>query len=257
MTKEYWRDSYNKILQGTGIHVERIDVDPRLPRERKLTVISKLEEKDTRSTMAKLFIKEQVFEKLFKEKEYPEVVIKNYAVQGGYVSSAQVYGVMERLRELNPGLKLGPRYPAFLAKRNEPAKSAPLRICLETGEVPEHLNIDTPSGVVQTQCRKYTRMNNNTGRYRDGEFYEIAHNDIQQANYEERYGRWAPPGNNNRTGLETRCIECGQIHEGPCGQTEPPRPKVQRPPYGKCYVCGDKNHWANLYGGCPPRGRRC
>lgn len=41
----------------------------------------------------------------------------------------QVYKVMEKLRELNPGLKLGLRYPAFLVRRNKLAKMALLRIC--------------------------------------------------------------------------------------------------------------------------------
>ena len=145
LIKEYWRDNYNRILQGTGIHVERVEVDPRLPRERVLTVISKLGDTETRSILAKNFIKEQVFEKIFKEKEYPEVVVRNYVIQGGYITCTQVYGVMERLRELNPGLKLGPRYPAFLARRNEPAKTAPLRICLDT-DPPEHIYVDTPAG---------------------------------------------------------------------------------------------------------------
>ena len=49
---------------------------------------------------------------------------------------------MERLRELNPSLKLGPRYSAFLAKRNEPTKTAPLRICLDS-ELSKHIRIDT------------------------------------------------------------------------------------------------------------------
>ena len=189
ITKDYWRDSYNKVLQGSEIHVERVDVDPRLPRERKLTVLSSLGETETRANMAKVFIKEQIFEKIFKEKEYPEVVVKDYVVQGGYITSTQVYGVIERLRELNPSLKLGPRYPAFLARRNEPAKTAPLRICLDS-ELPEHIRMDTPAGgVAQAQCLKYTRMSWNQGRYRDGEYYEITHNNIHQANHEERFGR--------------------------------------------------------------------
>ena len=68
---------------------------------------------------------------------------------------------MEKIKELNPGLKLGPRYPAFLAKRNEPAKTAPLRICLDTDqEIPAEIYVNTPAGgVVLTQCQKYTRMN--------------------------------------------------------------------------------------------------
>ena len=220
ITKNYWRENYNRILSGTGIHVKRVEVDPRLPRERILTVISELGETETRSTLAKHFIKEQIFEKLFKEKEYPEVVVKNYVVQGGHVTSTQMYGVMERLRELNPNVKLGPRYPAFLARRNEPAVTAPLRICLE-GEPPEHIFVDTPAGgVIQTQCRRYVRMRNNQGRYKDGEYYEIAHNDLSYANHEERYGRWAPPGydDQNKPGLAIKCVECGKLHEGPCGQ---------------------------------------
>ena len=154
-SKASWRENYNKILQGTGIHVESVEVDPRLPRERVLTLITKLGETETRATIAKHFIKEQVFEKIFKEKEYPEIVVRNYTVQGGYITSTQIYGVMERLKELNPGLKLGPRYPAFLARRNEPAKTAPLRICLDQ-EAPTHILVDTPAGgVEQTQCRTY------------------------------------------------------------------------------------------------------
>ena len=259
IAKDYWRDSYNRALQGLGVHVERVEVDPRLPRERKLTVLSRLRETETRANMAKVFIKEQIFEKIFKEKEYPEVVVKDYVVQGGYVTSTQVYGVMERLRELNPSLKLGPRYPAFLARRNEPAKTALLRICLDS-EPPKHIRIDTLAGeVAQAQCMKYTRMSWNQGRYKDGEYYEITHNDIHQANHEERFGRWTPGGNknNNKTGLEIRCHNCGKLHEGPCGQIEAPKPRAQRPPYGKCYICGDINHWTNLYGGCPRRGRQC
>ena len=161
--KSNWRDSYNRILQGTGIHIERVEVDQRLPREMVLTVISKLGETTVRSTMAKMFIKEQVFEKIFKEKEYPEVVVKNYIVQGGYVTSTQVYGIMERIKELNPGLKLGPRYPAFLARLDEPAAVAPLRICLDPEQqLPQYITIDTPTGgVAKSQCQKYTRMKSN------------------------------------------------------------------------------------------------
>ena len=33
ITKDYWRDNYNRVLQGTGIHIERVEVNPRLPRE--------------------------------------------------------------------------------------------------------------------------------------------------------------------------------------------------------------------------------
>lgn len=59
---------------------------------------------------------------------------------------------MERLRELNLGLNLGLRYPVFLARRNELAKTAMLRICLTTGDIQEYLNIDTPAGgVIQIQ----------------------------------------------------------------------------------------------------------
>ena len=258
LTKAYWRDNYNRTLQGSGVHVERVEVDPRLPRERVLTVLSKLGEIETRTVLAKNFIKEQVFEKIFKEKEYPEVVVKDYVVQGGHVTSTQVYGVMERLRELNPGLKMGPRYPAFLARRNEPAKTAPLRICLDSA-LPEQIQIDTLTGeVVQAQCLKYTRMNRNQGRYKEGEYYEITHNDISLANHEERHGRWAPHGDYN-TGLEIKCHECGRPHEGPCRKQdkEPQAPKAQYPPYGKCYICGNVNHWANLYRGCPRKRRQC
>ena len=202
-------------------------MDPRLPRESALTMLSSLGETETRATIAKVFIKEQIFEKIFKEKEYPEVVVKDYVVQRGHVTSTQVYGVIERLRELNPGLKLGPRYPAFLTRRNEPVRTAPLRICLDS-EPPEHICIDTPAGgVAQAQCLKYTRMNRNQGRYRDGEYYEITHNDIHQANHKERHGRWALGGYNNRTGLEIKCIDCGKPHEGPCGQTEALNPRAQ------------------------------
>lgn len=151
ITKDYWRDNYKRILQGTGIYIERVEVNPQLPREQVITVISKMEEKETRSILAKHFIKEQIFEKLFKENEYPEVVVKNYVIQGGYVTSTQVHGIMERLRELNPDLKLGPRYPAFVARRNEPATTAPLRICLAPGEPPAHIYINMPTGgVAQT-----------------------------------------------------------------------------------------------------------
>ena len=164
--------------------------------------------------------------------------------------------MMERLRELNPSLKLGPRYPAFLVRRNEPAKTAPLRICMDL-EPPEHIRIDTPAGgVAQAQCLKYTSMSQNQGRYRDGEYYEFTHNDIHQANHKERFSRWAPGGYNNKTGLEVRCHDCSKLHDGQCGQTEAPKP-AQRPPYGKCYICRDIKHWANLYGGCPRMGRQC
>lgn len=148
ISKTLWRDSYNRILQGLGLHVEGVEVDLRLPRERILTVLSKLRETETRTILAKNFIRKQVFEKNFKQKEYPEVVVKNYIIQGEYITSTQVYRVMERLRELNPGLKLGPRYLAFLARKNEPAKTAPLRICL-AGEPPEHIQIDTQAGGVR------------------------------------------------------------------------------------------------------------
>ena len=80
LTKAYWRDSYNRLLQGTGVHVKRVEVDPRLSRERILTVLCKLGETETRATIARHFIKNQVFEKIFKEKEYPEIVIRNYTV---------------------------------------------------------------------------------------------------------------------------------------------------------------------------------
>ena len=164
---------------------------------------------------------------------------------------------MERLRELNPGLKMGPRYPAFLARRNEPAKTAPLRIYLDLAP-PERIRINTLSGEVdQTQCLKYTRMNRNQGRYKEEEYYEITYNDISLANHEERHGRWAPPGV-NRIGLEVKCHECGRPHEGTCSKQDIPQaPKAQRPPYGKCYICGDVNHWATLYGGCHRRGHQC
>ena len=126
-------------------------------------MLSKLGEKETRAALAKNFIREQIFEKIFKEKEYPEFVVKDYIVQGGHVTSTQVYGVMERLRELNPGLKMGPRYPAFLGRRNEPAKTAPLRICVDSDSaLPERIRINTISGeVTQAHCLKYTRMNHN------------------------------------------------------------------------------------------------
>ena len=68
------------MLQRPEIYVERVDVDPRLPRERKLTVLSSLGETETRANIVKVFIKEQIFEKIFKEKEYLEVVVKDYVV---------------------------------------------------------------------------------------------------------------------------------------------------------------------------------
>ena len=57
-----------------------MEIDPRLPRERILLVLSKLGETETRATIARHFIKNQVFEKIFKEKEYPEIVVRNYTV---------------------------------------------------------------------------------------------------------------------------------------------------------------------------------
>ena len=110
-------------------------------------MLSKLGKTETRTILAKTFIKEQIFEKIFKEKEYPKVVVKDYIVQGGHVTSTQIYGVIEHLRELNPGLKMGPRYPAFLGKRNELAKIAPLRICLDSYPL-THIRINTDTGGV-------------------------------------------------------------------------------------------------------------
>ena len=92
-----------------------------------------------------------------------------------------------------------------------------------------------------SQCQKYTRMNRKQGRHKDGEHYIDTHNDISHANHEERYRRWAPPGNHN-PGLEVKCTECGKVHEGSCGQHTERLVKHQDPPYGRCYICGDKSH---------------
>ena len=252
--KNNWRNSYNRILQGTGIHVDRVEVDQRFPRERILTIISRLGETETRTAISKHFTKEGVFEKIFKEKEYPEVVVREYVVQGGYVTSAQVYGVMQRLKELNPGLKLGPRYPAFLAILNEPAQTASLRICLDTDHLHTTntdsltINIDSPTGeVVRARCQKYTRTKSNQGRYRDGEYYVTTHNDIyhQEHDRRPRYGRWSPPPHHNaKPGLEVKCYDCGRIHTGSCTQPTEPKEQAWKPPYGECFKCGDKSHWA-------------
>ena len=137
---------------------------------------------------------------------------------------------------------------------NKPAKTAPLRICLDS-RPPEHIRIDSDTGgVIQAQCLKYTRMNRNQGRYKKGEYYETTNNDIALDNHKERYGRWAPFGNNNKTGLEVKWHECGRLHEGLCGKQQEDNRRAQQPPYGKCYICGDTNHWANLYRGCPQKG---
>ena len=93
----YCRDKYNKTLQGTRVHVERVTVDPRLLRERKLTLIIELGEAEARTAISKCFIRERIFEKIFRDKEYQEVVIPGYTVPGGVVTSTQTYGVAERL----------------------------------------------------------------------------------------------------------------------------------------------------------------
>ena len=242
----YCRDRYNRVLQGTGIPVERVTVDPRLPRERKLTLITTRSEAETRTIISKNFTREGIFEKIFWDKEYQEVVILGYTVPGGVVTSTQTYGVSERLRELNPDLKMGPRYPVFLARINEPTKTAPLRVCLEPDvQQPSNIYIDLTSGVKEVGYKSYTRMSkHNQGRFQEGEWYNIVPNDINELKYEHRhYQRWSPPPHwNARPGLTIKCHACGKVHEGPCSQRT--KPTEIRPKTGTCYDCGKKGHWA-------------
>ena len=242
----YCRDKYNRVRQGTGVHVERVTADPRLPRERKLTLISALSKAETRTTISKNFTREGIFEKIFWDKEYQEVVILGYTVPGGIITSTQTYGILERLRELNPDLKMGPRYPVFLARINELTRTAPLRVCLEPDvQQPSKIRIDSSSGVKEVGYNTYTRMSkHNHGRFQEGEWYNVVPNDINEQKHEHRhYQRWSPPPHwNARPGFTVKCHSCRKDHEGSCFQQV--EPTKTRPKTGTCYNCKEKGHWA-------------
>ena len=104
-------------------------------------------------------------------------------VPGGMTTTPQIYGIMERIRELNPGMKLGPRYPSFLARMNERIESALLRICLDREhEQPPMLKVDTINkGVAEVQSEVYRRMPTGQARYKEGQ-YLVTHN-INNRNY--------------------------------------------------------------------------
>lgn len=71
---------------------------------------------------------------------------------------------------------------------------------------------------------------------------------LYDANTVKNWNRWHPKGVRN-AGLPVQCLDCGsRDHES--GMCQKERRTGPVPPYGECYICKDKTHWAR---DCPDR----
>ena len=255
---ENWKRDYNKILQGSGVTVTRVKVDPRFPRERILTLQSHLDETETRKAVSLFFTRnsQQEYTKFFKEKEYQEVVIPGVLVPAGRITSTQPYETVGRLKELNKDLQLGLRYPTYLASLHQKINQAPLRICLTSSPNNENplpkIKVDTVEGVKEVQALPYRQSRKyEEGKYLDEDGYLVTHQHPNRPRYQP--GAWGPPGVAGH--LEVKCVECGKVHHGTCvtckdyGKHHPGQCRTHTM-VNTCFICKREGHWRS---NCPQR----
>lgn len=181
--------------------------------------------------------------------EYAEVVIHGVVVPRGYTVASLGAELRTALEKLNPG-KLGPRNPVFLAAPMTKTDKATLRVCLNTGTLPENMKLKapTPDGIADLVCYPYTRNKKGGGYWTDKKGYMNCNH--WDAGTKRRWPTWRPRGAMTTGFLQVQCLDCGKRdHEsGRCRQKQDLTP----PPFGACYICKDKGHWAYR---CPKK--RC
>ena len=140
--------------------------------------------------------------------------------------------------------QLGPRMPTFLAAPMTKTSKASLRICLNTTTVPEKIKMKapTPEGIAELECYPYVRNKRGGLLDRQTRLYE---EQLLGCRNQEKLARLATQGRKD-DGIPTSAMH-GLRKEGSRKR------EVQhgsRTPYGECYICKDKTHWARY---CPDR----
>ena len=183
----------------------------------------------------------------WEQQEHSEVVIHGVVVPREYTVASLGAELRAALEKLNPG-KLGPRNPVFLAAPMTKTDKASLRVSLLSPETTT-LKAPTLEGIRELECHPYQRNKFGGGFYKDKEGYMNV-NQID-AGTKKRWDPWRPRGARTTGHLQVQCLDCGKRdHEsGRCqqqlqlGQHKQPN-TGPIPPYGECYICGDKLHWA-------------
>ena len=214
-----WHLMYNEVLEGSGVEIIRVSLDPMFPTEREIRCRTTKSMEDTKDAlMASFKRKPGTIENVWNPEDFAEVVIHGVVVPGGYAVPSLGPKMKRILGKLNPG-SIGPRDPTFLYAPMTKITTGTLRVCLKDNNIPRKLKIPTLNGTQEVECYPFIRNKRGGGGY-------------------------APEkeGFRNMNHENAKCqMERGDV-----------------PPYGECYICGDKSHWARQ---CPegsgrPKGEK-
>ena len=244
-----WNVFYNDALKGSGIEVMKVTLDPKFPMERKLRCRTEKTMEATRDTILAKLRNNPGIDTVWEQAEYAEVVIHGVVVPRGYTVASLGVELRAALEKLNPG-KLGPRNPVFLAAPMTKTDKASLRVCLSTRIPTENMKLKapTPGGIADLECFPYVRNRVGGGYWTDKQGYMNCNH--WDAGTKRNWPAWGPKGIRTTGHLQVQCIDCGKRDHasGECRKER--RDTGPIPPYGECYICKDKSHWANF---CPER----
>ena len=120
---------YNDALKNLGIDVIKVTLDPKFPMERTLKCRLGNPIKQVKEDILNRLRDNPGIDAVWKQQEYPEVVIYGVVVPRGYTVASLGAELRAALEKLNPG-KLSPRNPVFLAAPMTKTDKASLRVSL-------------------------------------------------------------------------------------------------------------------------------
>ena len=240
-----WQIFYNDALKGSDIEILKITLDPKFPMERTLKCRTEKSLEDTKKTILERLRNNPGVDSAWEKQEYQDVVIHGVTVPRGYTVASLGIEMRASLEKLNPG-KLSPRNPVFLAAPMTKTYRASLRVSLLSSKTTK-LRAPTPEGIRDLECHPYTRNRWGGGFYKDKEGYMNV-NQID-AGTKKIWDPWRPRGARTTGHLQVQCLDCGKgDHEsGKCKEQKAQRHGKDAgpiPPYGECFICGDRKHWA-------------